>query len=40
VIHQINSALLFDRELASGYAQAWSSPKKARAFVAKFRIKD
>lgn len=40
VIHQINSALLFDRELAGGYAQAWSSPKKARAFVAKFRIKD
>ena len=40
VIHQINSALLFDSELAGGYAQAWSSPKKARAFVAKFRIKD
>ena len=40
VIHQINSALLFDSELSGGYAQAWASPKKARAFVAKFRIKD
>ena len=40
VIHQINSALLFDKNLKGGYAQAWSSPKKARAFVAKFRIKD
>ena len=39
-IHQINSALLFDSELSGGYAQAWASPKKARAFVAKFRIKD
>ena len=40
VIHQINSALLFDSELKGGYAKAWSTPKKARAFVAKFRIKD
>ena len=39
-IHQINSALLFDSELSGGYAQAWASPKKARAFVARFRIKD
>lgn len=40
VIHQINSALLFDKDLKGGYARAWSTPKKARAFVAKFRIKD
>lgn len=40
VIHQINKALLFDKELSGGYSRAWATPKKAKAFTAQFRIKD
>lgn len=40
VVHQIGQALLFDAELASGYSAAWATPKKAKAFVAKYRIKE
>ena len=40
VVHQINKALVFDKSLSSSYTRAWASPKKAKAFVAKFRIKE
>lgn len=41
VVHQISKALFFDKQLATqGYKSAWSTPKKAKAFVAKYRIKE
>ena len=40
VVHQVDHALLFDKSLAGGYSSAWASTRRARAFVAKYRIKD
>lgn len=41
VVHQINKALVFDKQLATqGFKSAWATSKKAQAFVAKYKIKE
>ena len=40
VVHQINKALLFEKQFNGGYANVWESLTRAKAFVAKYRIKE
>lgn len=41
VVHQIGKTLSFDKQFATqGFKSVWSTPKKAKAFVAKYKIKE
>lgn len=40
VVHQVQQALLFEKRMKGNYADIWSSPAKAKAFVKKYNIKD
>lgn len=39
VLHGVNNYLLFDKKLSNGFAAAWNTPEKAKAFVKQYRLK-